>query len=90
MPPPLPADSIIRYIKDLQADIILVSITLNENIKSARRLIRKIRTSSYIPVVVGGAAMKNLYARSTIDAIITRNASLKDLLNLINLVIKNS
>jgi MerR family transcriptional regulator, light-induced transcriptional regulator len=44
----VPADSIIRYIKDLQPDIILVSITLNENIKPARRLIRKIRSSSHI------------------------------------------
>jgi MerR family transcriptional regulator, light-induced transcriptional regulator len=88
--PSVPADSIIRYIKDLQPDIILVSITLNENIKPARRLIRKIRSSSHIPVVAGGAAMKDLYADSTIDAIITRNGSLADLVNLINMAIKNS
>ena len=86
----VPADSILRYIKDLQPDIILVSITLNENIKPARRLIRKIRSSSHIPVVICGAAMKDLYADSTIDTIITRNGSLADLVNLLNMAIKNS
>jgi len=86
----VPADSILRYIKDLQPDIILVYITLNENIKPARRLIRKIRSSSHIPVVICGAAMKDLYADSTIDTIITRNGSLADLVNLLNMAIKNS
>jgi hypothetical protein len=41
-------------------------------------------------VVVGGAAMKDLYADSTIDTIITRNGSLADLVNLLNMAIKNS
>ena len=38
----IPSDYIIDYIRDLQPDIVLVSITLVENIKSAERLIHQI------------------------------------------------
>ena len=38
----IPSDYIIDYIRDLQPDIVFVSITLVENIKSAERLIHQI------------------------------------------------
>ena len=42
--PSVPLDSIIRYVKNVRPDIILISVTLEENISVAERLINEIRS----------------------------------------------
>jgi methanogenic corrinoid protein MtbC1 len=80
----IPSDYIIDYIRNLQPDIVLVSITLVENIKSAERLIHQIhaRYNNKLPVVVGGSAFNNMkqYQNNTIDAFIINDASFGDLM----------
>src|SRR5919197_5997502 len=58
----IPADHIIDYIRDLQPDIIFISITLAENIRSAERLIQQIHAkyNNKLPIVVGGSAFNNI------------------------------
>jgi cobalamin-dependent methionine synthase I len=82
--PSVPLDSIIRYVKNVGPDIILISVTLEENISVAERLINEIRSKFHIPVVLGGSATKQIPIGSIIDVIIMRNGSLSEVLNLIN------
>ena len=82
--PSVPLDSIIRYEKNVGPDIILISVTLEENISVAERLINEIRSKFHIPVVLGGSATKQIPIGSIIDVIIMRNGSLSEVLNLIN------
>lgn len=83
----IPSDYIIDYIRDLQPDIVLVSITLEENIKSAERLIHQIyaKYNNKLPVVVGGSAFNNMkqYQNNTIDAFIINDASFGDIMKLV-------
>ena len=83
----IPSDYIMDYIRDLQPDIVLVSITLVENIKSAKRLIHQIHAkyNNKLPVVVGGSAFNNMkqYQNNTIDAFIINYASFGDIMKLV-------
>jgi len=85
----IPSDYIIDYIRDLQPDIVLVSITLLENIKSAERLIHQIHAkyNNKLPVVVGGSAFNNMkqYQNKTIDAFIINYASFGDIMKLVKI-----
>src|SRR5918992_967655 len=58
----IPTEYIIDYIRDLEPDIVFVSVTLTENIKSAERLVQQIhlKYNNKLPVVVGGSAFSNL------------------------------
>src|SRR6476620_7940974 len=83
----IPSDYIIDYIRDLQPDIVFVSITLVENIKSAERLVHQIHAkyNNKLPVVVGGSAFNNMkqYQNNTINAFIINDASFGDLMKLV-------
>lgn len=83
----IPSDYIMDYIRDLQPDIVLVSITLVENIKSAERLIHQIhgKYNNKLPVVIGGSAFNNMkqYQNNTIDAFIINYASFGDIMKLV-------
>ena len=83
----IPSDYIIDYIRDMQPDIVLVSITLVENIKSAERLVHQIHAkyNNKLPVVVGGSAFNNMkqYQNNTIDAFIINYASFGDIMKLV-------
>lgn len=83
----IPSDYIIDYIRDMQPDIVLVSITLVENIKSAERLVHQIHAkyNNKLPVVVGGSAFNNMkqYQNNIIDAFIINYASFGDLMKLV-------
>ena len=85
----IPSDYIIDYIRDMQPDIVLVSITLVENIKSAERLIHQIHAkyNNKLPVVVGGSAFNNMkqYQNKTIDAFIINYASFGDIMKLVKI-----
>jgi MerR family transcriptional regulator, light-induced transcriptional regulator len=83
----IPSDYIIDYIRDLQPDILFISITLPENIRSAERLIQQIHAkyNNKLPVVVGGSAFNNMkqYQNNTIDAFIINDASFGDIMRLV-------
>ena len=85
----IPSDYIIDYIRDLQPDIVLVSITLVENIKSAERLVHQIHAkyNNKLPVVVGGSAFNNMkqYQNNIIDAFIINYASFGDIMKLVKI-----
>lgn len=65
--PSIPTDSIIVYIKDTNPSIILISVTLLDNIKSATRLIKKISSYFNIPVMIGGQAINNSSEKEKIE-----------------------
>jgi methanogenic corrinoid protein MtbC1 len=55
---PLPTNSIESYLDNINSHLVLVSVTLKENINSAIRMVQKIRKSLNISVIVGGNAIK--------------------------------
>jgi len=55
---PLPTNSIESFLDNTNPGVILISVTLEENINSAIRLVYEIRKSFQIPVMVGGNALK--------------------------------
>jgi methylmalonyl-CoA mutase cobalamin-binding subunit len=75
------------FMRDLQPDIIFISITLAENIKPAERLIQKIhqKYNNRLPVVVGGSAFNKIdqNQESGINAFLMKNASFDDIMNLV-------
>jgi methanogenic corrinoid protein MtbC1 len=83
----IPTEYIMDFMRDLQPDIIFISITLEENIKPAERLIQKIhqKYNNRLPVVVGGSAVNKIYQNqeSRIDAFLLKNASFGDIMNLV-------
>jgi methanogenic corrinoid protein MtbC1 len=87
--PSVPSDSIISYVKKVEPDIILISVTLEENISAVQRLINEIRSKFHIPMVVRGAATNQIPLGSISDVIIMQNGSLSELLKLINSVFSN-
>ena len=55
--PSIPAGSIVHYIDDKKPDLVMVSITLPENVGAAKRLVGDISSKLGIPVLVGGSAL---------------------------------
>jgi len=55
--PSIPTDSIISFIKNNEPDLIMISITLSDNIKAGERLVKRIRSDFSIPILVGGLAV---------------------------------
>lgn len=89
--PSAPADQILRYIGDLRPDLIMVSITLPENIKAGERLIHKIKSNFDTEVLVGGMALT--LAKGSFGAAIAlspRENSLEDILRSIRSSIRRS
>jgi methanogenic corrinoid protein MtbC1 len=88
----IPTDYIIDYIRDLQPDIVFISITLVENIKSAERVVQQIHAkyNNKLPVIVGGSAFNNKidqYQDRTINAFLMKNASFDDIMKLVKISI---
>ena len=63
MSPSAPSDSIIDYVSTSGPSLVMVSVTLPENLKAATRLVDKILEGYDTPVYLGGAAIKNLGER---------------------------
>jgi MerR family transcriptional regulator, light-induced transcriptional regulator len=85
--PSVPVDSVMHYIGYIQPDFILLSITLEENLKAGRRLVDKIRSNFSIPMIVGGQAIKEPMGEN-LNALIIENASLHSTLKLMKSLIK--
>jgi MerR family transcriptional regulator, light-induced transcriptional regulator len=60
MSPSVPSGSISSYIESTKPALVMVSVTLSENLKAAIRLLNTIRAKSNMPVLMGGAAIKAL------------------------------
>jgi cobalamin-dependent methionine synthase I len=85
--PSLPADSIIDSLNRVLPDAILISVTLEDNIQTAKNLVRKIRTKfSLLPIFVGGLAINEtvkMFGFDTVDTIVIRNIALVDVVKTI-------
>jgi methanogenic corrinoid protein MtbC1 len=83
----IPTEYVIDFMRDLQPDIIFISITLVENIKPAERLIHRIhqKYNNRLPVVVGGSALNKIdkNQEGKIDAFLMKNASFDDIMKLV-------
>lgn len=59
--PSVPSESIIGYLNDIQPNIILISITIADNIKPAERLIKEIRLKYHkVPIIMGGSGLNKV------------------------------
>ena len=56
--PSAPSNSIIAKIKETNPDLILISITLKEHLRSCERLVKNLKKFK-IPIIVGGQALEN-------------------------------
>src|SRR6187200_935096 len=87
----IPTDEGTQYIHDVRPDIVFISITLPENIKSAERLIQQIhaRYNNNLPVMVGGSAFNQIirYEDSKINAFVMKDASFDDIMKLVKISI---
>ena len=54
----IPTESIMEFINMKKPDIVLISITIQDNILAGQRLAKKIRGQSKIPILVGGYAIQ--------------------------------
>ena len=88
----IPTDEGTQYIHDVRPDIVFISVTLSENIRSAERLIQQIQTkyNNKLPIVVGGSAFnnRNRYLNSTSSAFLMKEASFDDIMKLVKVSIK--
>ena len=78
----IPSDSILDFIKQNEPDIVMISITLEDNLKSGQRLIKKINEHFEIPVIVGGCALEQEKIPK-INAYVFVNSTLNELPKLI-------
>lgn len=69
--PSVPSESIIGYLNDIQPDIILISITIADNIKPAERLIKEIRLKYHkVPIIIGGSGLNKVDDYVTKDDVV--------------------
>ena len=54
----IPTESIIEFIDMKKPDVVLISITIQDNVLAGQRLAMKIREQTKIPILVGGYAMQ--------------------------------
>ena len=72
--PSTPANSLVEFIKTIHPTAILISVTLEDNIKPAQRLVKKIiDANKKFDVFVGGQAFDN--NRSKCDAIVIESST---------------
>ncbi len=54
----IPTDSIIEFINMKKPDVILISITIEDNVSAGQRLAKKIREHCKTPILIGGYALQ--------------------------------
>ena len=55
--PSAPSESILNFIEMEKPDIIMVSITIEDNVRAGQRLVAKIKSDYNIPILIGGQAV---------------------------------
>jgi MerR family transcriptional regulator, light-induced transcriptional regulator len=89
----IPTEYIVDYMHDLRPDIFFISITLEENIKSAERLVQQINLKyNMLPVVIGGSAYSSSdwNSQDKVNAFLMKNASFDDIMKLVKTSISKS
>ena len=57
--PSTPAESLLEFMKTVKPDALIISITLEENIKSGQRMVKKIHdVHKKLPIFIGGQAFE--------------------------------
>jgi methanogenic corrinoid protein MtbC1 len=86
--PSVQAESVMSYIQEIEPDVVLISISLHENIKAGKNLVKKIRSIFSSLILVGGFAIAKK-DKLNFDATIFPNGSLREIDRItINQVIK--
>ncbi|MDH3658211.1 MAG: cobalamin-dependent protein [Nitrosopumilus sp.] len=78
----IPSESVLYFIENDKPDLVMVSITLEDNLKAGQRLIKKIKDNFKVPIVVGGYALEQEKIPK-FDAEVFANTTLNDLPKLI-------
>ena len=78
----MPSESVLHFIEHNNPDVVMVSITLQDNLKAGQRLVKKIKDNFKVPVVVGGYALEQEKIPK-FDAEVFVNLTLNDLPKLI-------
>ncbi|MDH3696211.1 MAG: cobalamin-dependent protein [Nitrosopumilus sp.] len=78
----IPSESVLHFIEHNKPDLVMVSITLEDNLKAGQRLIKKIKDNFKVPIVVGGYALEQEKIPK-FDAEVFANSTLNDLPKLI-------
>ena len=81
---PVPADDLVMFARQNRPDIVMISVSLEDNIKAAGRLADRITASLPVPVVMGGRAFRD---GSTSDYTVIQSAMLPDILQNIRRII---
>lgn len=87
--PSIPTDSIITFIRNSEPDLIMITITLPDNIKAGERLVKRIRSEFLIPILVGGLAIS--FRNGNFRGVATSNPqenSIEDVLRLVRSSLK--
>ena len=74
----MPTKSIIEFIKIKKPNVVLISITNQDNILAGQRLVKKIREQSKIPILIGGHAMQ-MEDPSKFEGKVVGDVSLEDI-----------
>jgi MerR family transcriptional regulator, light-induced transcriptional regulator len=92
----MPTESIIKYIRDTNPSIIMISVTLKDNIGSSKRLIKKINSEFQIPILIGGQVFTEINEKEKKDIELTNtntkvltNTTLKTIIYTIGKLTKN-
>ena len=76
-----PTEDVINFIKNDTPDLVLVSITLEDNIKPGKRFVKKIAEKFDMPILVGGLALAN--NKSKFEGTVIQEDELPQIYNLI-------
>ena len=74
----IPTESIMEFINMKKPNIVLISITIQDNILAGQRLVKKIREQSKIPILIGGHAMQ-MEDPSKFEGKVVGDVSLEDI-----------
>jgi len=74
----MPTESLLGFIDNNNPDIIMISITLEDNLKAGKRLVKKIKERFNMPIIVGGYAFTNEFTPK-FDAGVFKKPSLDEL-----------
>ena len=84
--PSAPAESLITFIQDHNPDVVLISITMEDNVKTGQRLVGKITKEFDIPILVGGQAVSS--QNHKFNATVVSENSLEKLPKMIRQVVR--
>jgi len=82
----IPSESVLHFIEHNNPDLVMVSITLEDNLKPGQRLVKKIKDNFKVPIVVGGYALEQEKIPN-FDAEVFADSTLNDLPKLIRTTI---